>query len=275
MKVGFIGLGTMGAPMARAIAEGGSPLTVWARRPETLDTFRTMPNATTVDSIEEVGLASDLVGICVGNDADVKEVVVGKGLLESMSPETVVAIHSTVSPATCRELAREGEEWGVSILDAPVSGGSARAETKTLTTMVGGDPAAYERCRPVFETFSSFVSHLGPSGVGQLAKLINNVLFAANIKNAVGTIKLAEQLGFDVGNLVELIRASSGASFGLEALAQQLTADNVGIYQSMIQKDVDNFSQAAREMSIPRSSLEEAAAAGLEEMPSAVQKLAR
>ncbi|GAB2825218.1 NAD(P)-dependent oxidoreductase [Actinocorallia aurea] len=213
MRVGFIGLGSQGAPMARRIAEAGHPTTLWARRPEALEPFAGIPAA---DSPAALAAASDVVCVCVVSDADVEEVVEGPhGILAGLAPGGVVVVHSTVHPDTCARLADLAAKQDVALVDAPVSGGPAAAEAGRLLVMVGGDPDVVERCRPVFASYADPVIHLGPLGSGQLTKLLNNTLFTANLAAAAGTLALGRSLGVDPVKLAEVASHGSGASFAL------------------------------------------------------------
>lgn len=213
MRVGFIGLGSQGGPMARRIAESGYETTLWARRPQTLEQFADTP-ARTAESPAALGAQSDLVCLCVIGDADVMQVVDGPdGVLAGMSEGGIIAVHSTVHPDTCRELAKKAAAKGISVIDAPVSGGGQAAEAHTLLVMVGGETEVVERSRPVFETYAGRVVHLGELGAGQVAKLLNNVLFTANLATAATALELGRRLGVDPTRLGEVIVDGSGASY--------------------------------------------------------------
>ena len=192
MQVGFIGLGSQGGPMARRIIEGGYPTTLWARRPATLEPFADTA-AKVAESPAELAAASDLVCLCVVGDADIDEVTDGEhGLLAGLKPGSVIAVHSTVHPDTCKELAKKAGAQGVSVIDAPVSGGGPAAAEGRLLVMVGGEADVVERCRPVFETYADPVVHLGDLGSGQTTKLLNNLLFTANLGTAATALSLAK-----------------------------------------------------------------------------------
>ncbi|ROO84820.1 3-hydroxyisobutyrate dehydrogenase-like beta-hydroxyacid dehydrogenase [Actinocorallia herbida] len=219
MRVGFIGLGSQGAPMARRIAEAGHPTTLWARRPESLEPFAGTPAATAA-SPAALAAASDVVCVCVVTDADVEQVIAGEnGVLAGLAPGGVIVVHSTVHPDTCARLAALAAKQDVTLVDAPVSGGPAAAEAGRLLVMVGGDPAVVERCRPVFAAYADPVIHLGPLGSGQLTKLLNNTLFTANLAAAAGTLALAASLGVDPVKLAEVAGHGSGTSFALTRVA--------------------------------------------------------
>jgi 3-hydroxyisobutyrate dehydrogenase len=260
IDIGFIGLGNLGAPVARRIAAAGYRLTIWARRPETLTTF----GETTVrvaTSARDLAASSDVVGLCVRTDQDVRTVMDGaEGVLAGARPGTVVAIHSTVDPETCRRLAEDAATRDVTVLDAPLSGGHPAAENGDLLVMTGGDPVAAERCRPLFETFGSLVVHMGPIGTAQRAKLVNNALLTANISLAADALELGRALDIDPDMLARALQHGTGRSFGLSVLTRvrdegELTAAGWGL----LRKDVDLLIDAAgRAGADPRTLVEPA-----------------
>lgn len=220
MRVGFIGLGSQGAPMARRIVEAGYPLTLWARRSASVEPFADTA-AKIVETPAELAAVSDLVCICVVGDDDVRQVLNGdSGIFGGLTPGGTIAIHSTVHPDTCRELAETAVVKGVSLVDAPVSGGGPAAAAGRLLVMVGGDADIVERCRPVFATYADPIVHLGDVGSGQVTKLLNNLLFTANIATAKSTLDLGEALGVSVDRLAEVITQGSANSFALGRIAQ-------------------------------------------------------
>ena len=210
MRVGFIGLGSQGGPMARRIVEGGFETTLWARRQASLEPYADTA-AKTAASPAELAAASDLVCLCVVGDDDVREVLYGEnGVLAGMASGGVVAIHSTVHPDTCREVAEKAGAQGVSVIDAPVSGGGPAVEEGKLLVMVGGEEDVVERCRPVFATYADPIVHLGPLGSGQVTKILNNLLFTANLGSAVSTLELGKSLGIAGDRLAPARSRSSG-----------------------------------------------------------------
>ncbi|WP_280342488.1 NAD(P)-dependent oxidoreductase [Nocardia abscessus] len=215
MRVGFIGLGSQGAPMARRIVEGGYPTTLWARRPAALEPFADTA-AVTAPSPAALAARSDLVCLCVVGDADVREVVTGdNGVLAGLAPGSIIAVHSTVHPDTCRELAESAAAQQVAVIDAPVSGGGPAAAEGRLLVMVGGASEAVERSRPVFETYADPIVHLGDVGSGQATKLLNNLLFTANLATAASTLALGQGLGISPDRLGEVISHGTANSFAL------------------------------------------------------------
>jgi 3-hydroxyisobutyrate dehydrogenase len=212
IRAGFIGLGSQGAPIARRIVDGGFPLTIWARRPASLEPFADTP-AAVASTPADLAAASDVVGICVLADDDVVDVVLrDDGVLAGMAPGGVIAIHSTIHPDTCRRLADAADERDVRVIDAPVSGGEKVAREGHLLVMVGGDVDALEVARPVFETFGDPIVHLGPLGSGEVAKIINNFVLTAQFAVALETYDFAEGLGLDKAALGEVLRHGSGRS---------------------------------------------------------------
>jgi 3-hydroxyisobutyrate dehydrogenase-like beta-hydroxyacid dehydrogenase len=239
MRVGFIGLGSQGGPMARRIAEAGYPLTLWARRPATVEPFGDTA-AEVAESPAELAQASDLVCLCVVGDADIDEVTGGEhGLLTAMKPGGVIAVHSTVHPNTCRDLAKKAAAQGISVIDAPVSGGGGAAAEGRLVVMVGGEADVVVRCRPVFETYGDPVVHLGELGSGQTTKLLNNLLFTANLATAAAALSLAQSLGVLPERLTEIISRGSANSFALNVIGAGGGLDGLAdLAGTLLQKDV-------------------------------------
>jgi 3-hydroxyisobutyrate dehydrogenase len=264
MRVGFIGLGSQGGPMARAIVDAGFDTTLWARRAASLEPYADTA-AKTAESPAELGAASDLVCLCVVGDADVEEVVGGdNGVLAGMAEGGIIAIHSTVHPDTCRRLAETAAAKGVSLIDAPVSGGAPAVAEKRLLVMVGGDADVVERCRPVFESYGSHV-HLGPLGSGQVTKLLNNLLFTANLANAKTTLELGEALGVSATSLGEVLTRGSGNSSALGSIAAMGGSLDVltQVAGALLQKDVRLVVDIAEKVDVTPGAVLDAADAAL------------
>ena len=240
MQVGFIGLGSQGGPMAGRIIEAGFPTTLWARRPGSLEQFADTA-AKVAGSPAELAATSDLVCLCVVGDVDVEDVTAGEnGVLAGLKPGGVIAVHSTVHPKTCHALAKKSGAQGVSVVDAPVSGGAPAVAERRLLVMVGGDADVVERCRPVFESYADPIVHLGDLGSGQTTKLLNNLLFTANLGTAATTLALGEALGVLPDRLTEVISRGSGNSFALNALGGDTGGLDrlAGLAGALLQKDV-------------------------------------
>lgn len=233
--VGFVGLGSQGAPMARRIVEAGFPLLLWARKPEALVPFADTA-AEPVKDLAELGARAAHVGVCVVDDAGVRDVV--GALLPGMRAGSRIAIHSTVHPDTCIALAKRAAEQHVALIDAPVSGGAPAAAAGTLTVMMGGDAAAVADARAIFQTFAGVLVHLGGVGAGQLAKLVNNSLMAANMALADAALDAAATLGLDPTAFADLVKVSSGRSYAFEVRARLPAVGQFAHGAKLLAKDV-------------------------------------
>lgn len=249
MRVGFIGLGAQGAPMARRIIEAGMSTTLWARRVESLEAFADC-NVDVAATPAELAAVSDVVCVCVVDDAGVEEVLTAEdGVLLGCKPGSLVVIHSTVHPETCLRLSRLASDVGATLLDAPVSGGGPAASEGRLVVMVGSGPEEFERILPVLSTFGNPVLRLGPLGAGQTAKALNNLLFTAHLGTASALFELARGLNLDNEALARSITHGSGRSYALDVMAgmgyslepfaghvSALLAKDVGIVVSLAEK---------------------------------------
>jgi 3-hydroxyisobutyrate dehydrogenase-like beta-hydroxyacid dehydrogenase len=264
-RVGFIGLGSQGAPMARRIIDAGYPMTLWARRLASLEPFAGTA-ADVAASPAELAAASDLVCICVVNDADVAEVLAGeRGVLAGLRAGGVVAVHSTIHPATCRRLADQATARGISLIDAPVSGGGMAAADGCLLVMAAGEPDTVELCRPVFATYADPVVHLGPLGSGQITKLLNNILFTANLATAASVLALGQALDVDPLRLADVVSHGSGSSFALGRISSAGgTLDRIAAHAGpLLQKDVRLVADLADAAGVPAGTVLAAADAAL------------
>jgi 3-hydroxyisobutyrate dehydrogenase-like beta-hydroxyacid dehydrogenase len=212
VNVGFIGLGSMGLPMAQRIQSQGHALTLYARRRASLEPFEGT-DVRVVEAPADMGAEVDAIGICVYDAAGVEEVMFGpRGLVEgTRKPGTVVLVHSTVSPSQVRRIAERAAEHGLRVLDAPVSGGGARALAGELPIMIGGDRAALHQVSDLLASLSDHVIHLGGVGAGSQAKLINNALFSAQIALADLAMAAGASLGVDPAGLADVLMVGSSA----------------------------------------------------------------
>ncbi len=260
-RVGFVGVGLQGGPMARQIASGGHPTTLWARRPEALEAFSDS-GASFAATPAELAEASDLICLCVVNDDDVVEVV--DAMLPSITAGSTVAVHSTIHPTTCDLLAARLAERGASLVDAPVSGGPAAAEAGTLVVMVGGTDDEFQRIRPVFATYGDPVLHVGPLGTALLAKLVNNALMMAQVTLADDALALAAALGVDRSALTTIVSRGSGNSFSFGVRAGFDSMDSFAEFAApLLRKDVDILSDVLARRRLAAGDLVEVADHGL------------
>jgi 3-hydroxyisobutyrate dehydrogenase len=240
LRVGYIGLGVMGKPMARNLLRAGFPLTVHNRSRGAVEELAA-EGAKPATSPAEVARASDVLLTCLPGPADVELVYLGAaGVLEGAGAGSILIDMSTIDPGTHRKIAGLAAARGVGYHDAPVSGGSIGAQNATLTIMVGGDEATLERARPVLEAVGKQIYHLGPVGSGATAKLVNNMLAAINGAGAVEALVLGAKAGLDPRKLAEVINNSSGGSRSFAATVPEVLRRNFepGFTVDLHHKDV-------------------------------------
>ena len=267
-KVGFIGLGDQGLPMAIAIAQAGFELHVWARRPASMEPLDETKH-TSHDTVGELAAVCDVVAVCVREDDDVQALINGE-LLANMRRGSVLVNHGTGTPQNAVRFADQCAAAGIDALDAPVSGGRPGAEGHRLTTLVGGDEQVAKLCRPVFESFSTNIVHLGPAGAGQMAKLFNNAMLIMNQTTVAELLHLAHAAHVEVTRLKQSLALGSGSSSALTLFGTMITADDVDHLRQVEDVDVDIFDTAMREAGVDASAVVERAHAGAEAMPGVI-----
>ena len=242
VRAGFIGLGSQGNGMARRLLDLGFPLTLWARSAHTLEPF-IGTSADVATTPAALGAACDVVGICVTDGAAVRAVTLEPdGVLAGMQPGSVLAIHSTIATDDCAEIAAAAEARGVAVLDAPVSGGGEAAAAGRLTVYVGGNAAALDRARPIFEAYGENVVHMGGPGAGLRTKFLNNALNAAHFALAHDVFETGVGLGLDPDALALALRQGSGRSFSLEVFVALRSFDGIAAHLGPIMaKDITLF----------------------------------
>jgi 3-hydroxyisobutyrate dehydrogenase-like beta-hydroxyacid dehydrogenase len=254
MRVGLIGLGEMGLPMARNLAAAGHDVAVFDRDPARLG-LATDPSLVPVASVRAAGRDAEIVHVVVFADEQVLDVVAGaEGLLGIVAPGAKIVLHSTIRPRTCRRLAAQGAEHGVAVLDAGMTGAAVLAERGELTLLVGGDAQAVEECRPEFAAIATSVKHVGPSGAGMAGKIINNLLVLANAEVLREMFALAASAGVDEDAFLGLVSASTGRSWVSDNWARvrfAVTASEDGHYAAMSRKDCRLAAELADECGVP------------------------
>nr|HNJ76161.1 NAD(P)-dependent oxidoreductase [Azospira sp.]HNN45091.1 NAD(P)-dependent oxidoreductase [Azospira sp.] len=239
MRVGFIGLGVMGRPMALRLLRAGHQVAVWARRAEVLAPL-VEAGATACADPAAVARHSEVVFTIVTYGRDVESVVFGeRGLAEGMAAGSVLVDMSTIAPGLARDIAARLSGRGVHMLDAPVSGGGVGAEAGTLAIMVGGDAAVLERVRPLFEVLGRTLVHVGGAGAGQVAKACNQMVMVAAIQASAEALRLAAAAGVDVARVREALMGGSAASRVLELFGGRMVARdfNAGVEARLHHKD--------------------------------------
>ena len=226
-EVAFIGLGVMGAPMARHLERGGHRLRVFNRNPaRATEWLRDAgSDARSAATPAEAASGADFVFVCVGDDPDLRAVALGaEGALPAMRAGSVLVDHTTASADIARELAAAGAERGVGVLDAPVSGGEQGAKSGQLTVMVGGGEADFERARPLLDCYAKRVRLLGPSGSGQLTKMVNQICIAGLIQALSEGLHFARAAGLDPESVVDVISQGAAQSWQMDARHQTMLA---------------------------------------------------
>lgn len=221
-KIGFIGLGIMGKPMARNLLKAGYPLIVYNRSQQAVLELAA-EGAHAAVSPRDTAERSDIIVTMLPNSPEVHDVVAGpNGILEGCRKGQIVVDMSSIAPLVSRELHARLAEKGVEMLDAPVSGGQEKAEKGTLAIMVGGEAAALEKVRPILEKMGASVTLVGDSGAGQIAKLVNQTIVAVNIAAVAEGMALAEKAGVDPRKVFEAIRKGLAGSQCLEDKAPRM-----------------------------------------------------
>ncbi len=251
MKVGFIGLGIMGRPMARHLIEGGHEVHLMSRSgvPQELVDRGGIPHPTP----REVAAAAEAVITMLPDTPDVEKVLFGPaGVAEGLSPGKLVIDMSSISPLATRDFARRIEERGCQYLDAPVSGGQVGAEAGTLTIMVGGSEQAFARARPLFALMGRNITLIGPNGDGQTAKVANQIIVALTIEAVAEGLLFAARAGADPAKVREALMGGFAGSRILEVHGQRMIARNFepGFRIELHQKDLRLALEGAREMGL-------------------------
>ncbi len=214
MKVAFIGLGVMGFPMAGHLAAAGHDMAVFNRSPDKARRWLQAHGGRAGTTVAETVAGCDVVGLCVGNDDDVRQVL-GEAL-PAMAEDGVVVDHTTASASLAREAAGQARGLGRWFVDAPVSGGQSGAEAGQLTIMAGGEEAAVERVRPVMEAYAKAIKRIGGPGAGQLAKMVNQICIAGTLQGLAEAVHFAKSSGVDTAAVFEAISKGAAQSWQMD-----------------------------------------------------------
>ena len=248
-RVAFVGLGVMGFPMAGWLSGAGHTVTVYNRTREKAEAWAGRHEGSVAGSLAEAVLGADIVFTCVGDDPDVREVVLGSdGVLQAMRLGTVFVDHTTAPADLAREIAEAGRKLGIGCLDAPVSGGQAGAEQGTLTVMVGGDQDAFDRAGPVIDAYSKSVRLLGPAGSGQLTKMVNQIAIAGVVQGLAEALNFAVRAGLDPATVIDTISKGAAQSWQMENRWETMVAGEFefGFAVEWMRKDLRICLQEAR-----------------------------
>ena len=249
-KVAFLGLGVMGYPMAGHLARrGGHAVTVYNRTGKKAAAWVEAFGGTAAPTPREAAAGADFVFACVGNDDDLRSVVLGPdGAFAGMTAGAVFVDHTTASAGVARQLQEKAGALGLDFLDAPVSGGQAGAENGALTVMVGGNDNSFAAAEPVMAAYAKAVVHLGPSGSGQLAKMVNQICIAGVVQGLAEAIHFAKSSGLDVEKTIAAISKGAAQSWQMENRWQTMAAGkfDFGFAVDWMRKDLGIVLDEAR-----------------------------
>ena len=249
-RVGIVGTGAMGRPLVDRLVAVGFDVTAYARRHEARAELDAAGVAC-VDAVGELGVARDVVIVYVYADEQVREVAFDDGLADAMEPGSVLLVLTTGSPRTVESIDARVRDRNVGVVDAPGSGGPAQVRDGTLTVFVGGADEHVARCHPVLDAYPAHVVHFGALGAGQRVKLLNNLLFGANVELAVEAARVSQEFGIDPVLLMRTLHTCSGANYALDLVAAMGSADalltTVGHF---VAKDVEVAREVAGELGV-------------------------
>jgi 3-hydroxyisobutyrate dehydrogenase-like beta-hydroxyacid dehydrogenase len=216
-NIAFIGLGVMGYPMAGHLKRAGHEVCVYNRTPSKAEAWVAEYGGRACKTPAEAASEQDFVMVCVGNDSDLREVITGDGgVLQGARSGTVIVDHTTASADVAMEVASLAQKRGLGFLDAPVSGGQAGAESGKLTVMVGGEESVFDFARPVINTYAKMLKHMGPTGSGQLTKMVNQICIAGLVQGLAEALHFAQCAGLDGQAAMEVISKGAAQSWQLE-----------------------------------------------------------
>ena len=251
-RVGVIGMGIMGAPMARNLLKAGFRVTVH-NRTRSKEAELVLEGAIAASSPREAAEASEVVISMVADSPDVQQVILGSGgVIEAAREGLTVIDMSTISPSVTREIAAELAKRGANMLDAPVSGGQWGAIQGTLAIMVGGEKATVEACMPVFQAMGQRIVHVGPSGAGQTVKLVNQILVAGTLNAVCEALVFGAKAGLDLEAAIEAVGGGAAGSWQLENLGKRIIRGDFdpGFMVKLQQKDLRLILEQGRQMHV-------------------------
>lgn len=239
--VGFIGLGVMGFPMAGHLSKIFE-VSVFNRSHSKSEKWKKNFSGTSYNSIKEISSNSEILILCVGNDKDVKEIICGKdGAIDFLKPGSIIIDHTTTSSDLPIELSSLLKPKKISFIDAPISGGQSGAESGKLSIMIGGERQSYEKVKNVLNTYSKFHKYMGPSGSGQLTKMVNQICIAGLIQALSEGMNFADKVGLNIRSVIEVISKGAAQSWQMENRWETMLKDNYdhGFAVDLMKKDLD------------------------------------
>ena len=254
MKIAYLGLGVMGAPMARHLAAAGHSLVVYNRTPAKAEAWVALHGGSAAATPADAAADADVVIACVGADADLRAVTLGPdGCFAAMAPGSLFIDHTTVSASIARELAEAGSARGLHVVDAPVSGGQAGAENGKLTIMVGGTADAFAAAEPVMQAYGRSIKRLGESGSGQIAKMMNQICIAGLMQGLAEALRFGEKAGIDGKAVIDVIQGGAAGSWQMVNRHKTMLDGkfDYGFAVDWMRKDLGIVLQTADEIGAP------------------------
>ena len=239
--IGFIGLGVMGFPMAGHLSKIFE-VSVFNRSHSKSEKWKKNFSGTSYNSIKEIASNSEILILCVGNDKDVKEIICGQdGAIDFLKPGSIIIDHTTTSSDLAIELSSLLKPKKISFIDAPISGGQSGAESGKLSIMIGGERQSYEKVKNVLNTYSKFYKYMGPSGSGQLTKMVNQICIAGLIQALSEGMNFADKVGLNIRSVIEVISKGAAQSWQMENRWETMLKDNYdhGFAVDLMKKDLD------------------------------------
>jgi len=252
-KIGFIGLGVMGGPMAGHLSKSGFQVSVFNRTYEKSSKWTSQYKGTVCDSLSGLGSSSEFIILCVRNDQDVRDIINGKqGIIDSLKPGTIIIDHTTTSADLSKKINELLSGIGCFYIDAPISGGQLGAESGTLSIMAGGDKKAFDASKKILTSYSKFYKYMGSSGSGQLTKMVNQICIAGLIQALAEGINFSAKVGLNTADVMDVITKGAAQSWQMENRWQTMVDDeyDFGFAVDLMRKDLDIVLKQAKEINM-------------------------
>ena len=250
-KIGFVGLGVMGAPMAGHLSSNNFDVSVFNRTNKKSIIWKSRYKGIVCDSLNDLASSSECIVLCVGNDEDVKDIINGKsGIIDALNPGSIIVDHTTTSAELAKEMNEVLLLKDCFFVDAPISGGQLGAESGTLSIMAGGDREAYEACNKIFKSYSKSHKFMGPSGSGQLTKMVNQICIAGLIQALAEGIHFSSRAGLNTADVMDVITKGAAQSWQMENRWKTMLNDeyDFGFAVDLMRKDLDIVLKQAKKM---------------------------
>ena len=250
-KIGFIGMGVMGAPMAGHLSRNNFQVSVFNRTKKKSIIWKSRHEGRVCNSLHELAISSECIVLCVGKDEDVKDIINGKsGIMDTLSPGSIIIDHTTTSSELAKEMNEVLSAKDCFFLDAPISGGQLGAESGTLSVMAGGDKKAYKACNKIFKSYAKSHKFMGPSGSGQLTKMVNQICIAGLIQALAEGMNFSKRAGLNTADVMDVITKGAAQSWQMENRWETMLNNeyDFGFAVDLMRKDLDIVLKQAKKM---------------------------